>query len=99
MREDGPVLRGALEFEDEGQSKIGRLKRILKKQVEAETWKMLFAAQNRLLTLFWLPLVDVNLATLSYWGFYPIENFILYFIAIIMICKFTCFSRLIVTFG
>ena len=40
MREDGHVFRRVLDFELEGQSKKGRLKRTWKKQVEEESVKV-----------------------------------------------------------
>ena len=39
-REDGHVLRRALDFEDEGQMKKGRPKRTWKRQVEEESIKV-----------------------------------------------------------
>ena len=39
-REDGHVLRRALDFEAKGQKKKGRLKRTWKKQVEEENMKV-----------------------------------------------------------
>ena len=38
MRDDGLVLRRALDFDFEGQGKKGRLRRTWKKQVEEEIW-------------------------------------------------------------
>ena len=40
MREDGHVLRRALDFEVEGQRKKGRLKRTWKRQVGEESVKV-----------------------------------------------------------
>ena len=39
-RENGPVIRRALDFEVEGQRKKGRLKRMWRKQVEEESVKV-----------------------------------------------------------
>ena len=46
--EDGHVLRRALDFEVEGQSKKGRLKRTCKQQVEEESVKVGFIGEYAL---------------------------------------------------
>ena len=47
-REDGHVLRTALDFEVEGQLKNGRLKRTWRKQVEEESVKVGFRRKDAL---------------------------------------------------
>ena len=53
-REDGHVLRRALEFEVEGQRKKGRPKRTWKKQVEEEIIKVGLSRDNALCRSMWV---------------------------------------------
>ena len=52
-REDGHVLRRALDFQFEGQRKKGRLKRICKKQVEEESVKVSMRNEDALFISMW----------------------------------------------
>ena len=52
-REDGHVLRGALDFDVEGQSKKERPKSTWKKQVEEESVKIGFRIENALYLSMW----------------------------------------------
>ena len=47
-REDGHILRRALDFEDEGQRKKGRLKRTWKRQVDEESVKICLRMEDAL---------------------------------------------------
>ena len=47
-REDGHVLRMALDYDGEGKRRKGRLKRIWKKQVEDESVKISLAIEDAL---------------------------------------------------
>ena len=79
-REDGHVLRRALDFEDDGQRKKGRLKRTCKMQVEEERVKVglkmedELADQSGVLVKLDCCRVEMNLATLTCWGYYQILN-------------------------
>ena len=57
-REDGHVLRRALNFEVEGQRKNGRLKRTWKKQVDVESVKICMRWKGVLCRSKWS--VDIN---------------------------------------
>ena len=80
-REDGHVLRRTLEFEVEGHRKKGRLRRTWKKQIEEERCEGWFEKGICTLTIIlecwcysdccW---VEVNLATLTCWGYYQNLN-------------------------
>ena len=74
LRENGQVLRRALNFEVEGQKKKGKPKRTWKKQVEEESVKIGLRRKDVLCRLKWSKSdccwVEVNLATLKYWGQY-----------------------------
>ena len=52
-REDGHVLRRALDFEVEGQRKKGRVKRTWKKQVEEESAKVGLRREDELCWSMW----------------------------------------------
>ena len=57
-REDGHVLRRALDFEVEGQRKKGRLKRTWKRQVEKESVKVGLRREDALFRSRWSVSVD-----------------------------------------
>ena len=72
-REDGHVLKRASYFEVEGQRKTGRPKRTWKRQVEEDGWNekerctLPFKVEcRRKKDSCWF---EVNLATLTYWGY------------------------------
>ena len=52
-REDGHVLRRAIDFEVEGQKKKGRLKRTLKRQVDEESTKVGLIRKDALCRSMW----------------------------------------------
>ena len=76
--EDGDILRRALNFEVEGQSKKGRLKGTLKKQVGEEgvfekgrfSWTIKVECWHKS-DCCW---AELNLATLTCWGYYQSLN-------------------------
>ena len=53
-REDGHVLRRALDFEIDGQRKKGRLKRTLERQVEEESVNVVLRREDALCRLKWI---------------------------------------------
>ena len=78
-REDGNVIRKVLDFEVEGQRKKGRQNRSWKRQVEEESVKVGLRRKDALCRLKWSVSikqyccwVEVNLATLTYFGYYQI---------------------------
>ena len=64
-REDGHILRGALDFEVEGQWKKGRPKRMWKIQVEEESVKVGFRREDVLCQSKWS--VGVNQIATGLW--------------------------------
>ena len=79
--EDGLVLRMALDFLVEGQRKKWRLKR----QFEEESVKVGLRMEDALCQSMWSVgvnhnccWVEVNLATLTYWGYYQILKICVY---------------------
>ena len=79
-REDGLILRRALNFEIEGEWNKGRPKKTWKKQVEEETENWFENGRCTLLIKMecWIKSdccwVEVTLAILTCWGFYQILN-------------------------
>ena len=57
-REDGDVLRGALDFEAEGQRKKERLKRTWKKHVEEESMKVSLRREDAIYRSKWCIVVN-----------------------------------------
>ena len=75
----GHALRRELDFEVEGQRKKGRQKRMWKEQVGEESKKVSLRKNYALCRSLWSVrqdccCVEVNLATLTYWGYYKILN-------------------------
>ena len=80
-RETVHVWRKALDVEAEGESKKGRPKRSLKKQVDEESMKVGLRREDALCRSKWsvgvnkiVALFEVNQATLTSWGYYQILN-------------------------
>ena len=76
-REDGNILRRTLDFVVEGQRKKMRPMSTWKRQVEEESMKVCLRRKDALCRSKWSVgikmsacLVEVNLATIIYWGYY-----------------------------